>query len=76
MPVERVEMWDGEDWSVRAVTGSAAAAAYRCPGCDHEIRPATPHLVVWPIRDGLDARRHWHTACWRGRHRRVRARRR
>ncbi len=21
---------------------------YRCPGCDHEIRPATAHVVVWP----------------------------
>ena len=48
---------------------------------DHEIRPATPHVVAWPAawgadgdRDedaGLGERRHWHTACWRARHRRA-----
>ncbi|HVE99423.1 MAG TPA: hypothetical protein VNA12_09615 [Mycobacteriales bacterium] len=48
---------------MRRVTGSAATRAYRCPGCDHEIRPATPHVVAWPA-DDLDHRRHWHTACW------------
>jgi hypothetical protein len=48
------------------VTGSAARTAKRCPGCDQEIRPATPHVVAWP--DGeLELRRHWHTACWRHR---------
>jgi hypothetical protein len=73
---ERVEEWRGEDWLVRPLTGSASTKAYRCPGCDHEIRPATPHLVVWPVEPmvgvGLDARRHWHTACWKARHRRPR----
>jgi hypothetical protein len=69
-----------DDWVVRQVTGSAATRAYRCPGCDHEIRPATPHVVAWPAawgadgdRDedsGLGERRHWHTACWHARHRR------
>ena len=67
-----------DDWVVRQVTGSAATRAYRCPGCDHQIRPATPHVVAWPAasggdgdRDGdagLGERRHWHTACWRARH--------
>ncbi len=66
---------------VRQVTGSASTRAYRCPGCDHEIRPATPHVVAWPAtyggegdRDedaGLGERRHWHTACWRARDRRA-----
>jgi hypothetical protein len=37
-----------DGWVVRQVTGSAATRAYRCPGCDHEIRPATPHVVAWP----------------------------
>jgi hypothetical protein len=69
-----------DDWVVRQVTGSAATRAYRCPGCDQEIRPATPHVVAWPAawgadgdRDedaGLGERRHWHTACWQARHRR------
>jgi hypothetical protein len=72
---QRVEEHDGEDYVVRPVTGSAATKAYRCPGCDHEIRPATPHVVVWPFDDaGLERRRHWHSACWRARDRRHRRR--
>jgi hypothetical protein len=80
-PVE--EAGDG-DWVVRRVTGAATGKAYRCPGCDQEIRPGTPHLVSWPAyaRDSdldpwdtdsaADRRRHWHTACWRARDRRHR----
>jgi hypothetical protein len=71
-----------DGWVVRQVTGSAATRAYRCPGCDHEIRPATPHVVAWPEQydaegdplddeAGLAERRHWHTACWQARHRRA-----
>lgn len=75
---ERVELYDGEEYVVRAVTGSAARRAYTCPGCHQQIRPATPHVVAWPVvprsfardAEGLDERRHWHTACWRARHRR------
>ncbi|WP_448640699.1 hypothetical protein [Geodermatophilus sp. URMC 63] len=78
-PVE--EATDG-DWVVRSLTGSASTKAYRCPGCDQEVRPGTPHLVTWPAyaRDSdldpwdtdsaADLRRHWHTACWRARGRR------
>lgn len=60
-----------EDWEVRSVTGAAATRNYRCPGCDQEIRPRTPHIVAWPVWDteAVD-RRHWHTACWRARARR------
>ncbi|MDQ4037015.1 MAG: hypothetical protein M3313_01355 [Actinomycetota bacterium] len=56
------------DWVVRPVTGAANNKTYRCPGCDHEIRPATPHLVVWAAEDSaaLD-RRHWHRTCWHAR---------
>nr|WP_238429362.1 hypothetical protein [Frankia nepalensis] len=54
---------DGEEWAQRAVTGAASAKAYRCPGCDHEIPPGTPHMVVWP-NGSMDHRRHWHTPCW------------
>ena len=42
---------DGE-WVVRRITGSASTKAYRCPGCDQEIRPATPHVVAWPADVG------------------------
>ncbi|GAA3175579.1 hypothetical protein GCM10010531_31540 [Blastococcus jejuensis] len=79
---ERVEEAADGDWVVRALTGSATSKPYRCPGCDQEIRPATPHLVTWPAyaRDSdlepwdtasaADQRRHWHTACWQARDRR------
>lgn len=55
------------DWAaapgheVRHVGGEKA---YRCPGCDHPIRAGVWHLVVVPGGDP-DARRHWHTECWR-----------
>ncbi len=73
---DRVERYDGQEYVVRAVTGSAATKAYRCPGCHQLIRPATPHTVAWPVvgslfsDSGLDERRHWHTACWKARERR------
>ena len=64
-------------WHVRSVSASAAVKRYRCPGCDHEIQPGVPHVVVWPAddRDGfgtgrVDDRRHWHTPCWNARTRR------
>lgn len=60
------------DWMVRRITGSSSVKTYRCPGCDHEIRPATPHIVAWPADDprGAEDRRHWHTPCWAARGRR------
>ena len=78
-PIEEAQ--DG-DWVVRPLTGSGSDKTYRCPGCDQEIRPGTPHVVAWPAyaRDSdllpwdtesaADWRRHWHTACWRNRDRR------
>jgi len=68
---------DGE-WLVRTVPGAQTTKDYRCPGCDHEIRPGTGHVVAWPA-DGLGAaadRRHWHTGCWAGRLQRRPTRRR
>ena len=62
---ERVE--DGH--VVRRVSGTASARPYRCPGCDQELRPGTPHVVAWP-EGRPDDRRHWHTACWDARGRR------
>ena len=70
---ERVESWPDGDWVVGKVPGAATAKAYRCPGCDQEILPGTPHVVAWPadaVGAGLDERRHWHTSCWQHRLRR------
>lgn len=67
-PARRVEAGpDGYQYEVRPIPAARAAKTYRCPGCDHEIRPGTAHLVVWPAEGGqsaVDDRRHWHTPCW------------
>jgi hypothetical protein len=55
----------GQD--VREVQGDKE---YRCPGCDHTVRTGSRHLVVIPQGDP-DARRHWHTECWRKELRRL-----
>ncbi|WP_156685817.1 hypothetical protein [Mycobacterium sp. Marseille-P9652] len=62
---------DGHQYEVRPVAAARAVKAYRCPGCDHEIRSGTAHLVVWPADSTLgggpglvEDRRHWHTPCW------------
>ena len=59
---------DGYEYQVRPVPAARAAKVYRCPGCDHEIRGGTSHVVVWRVEDedGHD-RRHWHTPCWSNR---------
>jgi hypothetical protein len=54
-------------YDVRHVGGEKA---YRCPGCDHTVRAGLWHLVVVP-QDDVDARRHWHTECWRRELRRL-----
>ncbi|WP_053738663.1 hypothetical protein [Nocardia sp. NRRL S-836] len=63
---------DGEDYLVRAISGTQAQKTYRCPGCDHEIRPGTPHVVAWPAHEAgsTEERRHWHQGCWNSRGRR------
>ncbi|TPG33199.1 hypothetical protein [Mycolicibacterium hodleri] len=70
----RVEIGpDGYDYDVKAVAASRAVKTYRCPGCDHEIKPSTAHVVVWPACEGIAGgsgvqdRRHWHTSCWSNR---------
>ena len=71
MWADSTEVWLGEEYLVRRLTGAAATKPYRCPGCDQEIRAGIPHLVVWPAHDAAaDHRRHWHTPCWRARDRR------
>ncbi|MEE4540692.1 ATP/GTP-binding protein [Streptomyces sp. V4-01] len=65
------EEWQGEEWIVRPVAGGASAKHYRCPGCDQEIAPGTPHVVAWREYAGVDDRRHWHRACWNAKDRRT-----
>jgi len=67
--IPTLEQHDGDDWVVRPVAAGRAAKPYRCPGCDQEIAPATPHVVVWPV-GREDERRHWHRPCWAARGRR------
>lgn len=51
------------------MAAARAVKTYRCPGCDHEIRSGTAHVVVWRVGapDAADDRRHWHTPCWANR---------
>jgi hypothetical protein len=58
---------DGYYYEVRTVAAARATKSYRCPGCDHEIRSGTAHVVAWLADAGehrAEERRHWHTACW------------
>ncbi|THV41972.1 hypothetical protein [Glycomyces buryatensis] len=63
---------DGPDgrYQTRAIPGAGAAKTYRCPGCDLEIPPGTPHVVAWADEGDGDDRRHWHKGCWNARDRR------
>jgi len=67
---------DGE-WIVRTVPAAQATKTYRCPGCDHEVRPGVGHLVAWPADEfgDVEDRRHWHNGCWNARTRRGPTRR-
>ncbi|MGZ8734669.1 MAG: hypothetical protein ACXW1M_05735 [Acidimicrobiia bacterium] len=56
-------MWGPDEVEVRHMQPYQAVKTYRCPGCDHEIRPGTGHEVVVPL-DAPGLRRHWHTPCW------------
>ncbi|GLZ42665.1 hypothetical protein [Actinokineospora sp. NBRC 105648] len=75
---QRVESGPDGDWLVRSIPGAQATKFYRCPGCDHEIRPGTPHVVAWPAEEfgTVEDRRHWHPGCWSARGRRGPTRRR
>jgi hypothetical protein len=67
----QLQAWPDGDWVVRQVPGAAATKTYRCPGCDQELRPGVPHVVVWPEQaDRAEGRRHWHNSCWQRRPRR------
>ncbi len=70
-PTTHAPAWAQVAWAeVRRVCGEKP---YRCPGCDHEIRPGVWHLVVVPVED-VGSRRHWHEGCWRIELRRTRGR--
>lgn len=74
MGSQRTESSADGQWLVRDVSGERATKVYRCPDCDHEIRPGTPHVVAWPADEAgsVSERRHWHSGCWRRRVRRGR----
>ncbi|WP_132876260.1 hypothetical protein [Tamaricihabitans halophyticus] len=76
--LQRTESGPDGDWVVRHIPGERTTKHYRCPGCDHEIRPGTPHLVAWSAdqHGSVDDRRHWHSGCWQARARRGPTRRR
>ncbi|MBA8825218.1 hypothetical protein FHX42_002569 [Saccharopolyspora lacisalsi] len=63
----RTEAGPDGDWLVRTIPAAQATKLYRCPGCDHEIRPGVSHVVAWPADEhgSVEERRHWHTGCWR-----------
>ena len=72
---ERLERQPDGVYVVRRISGAGSERPYRCPGCDQEIRPGTPHVVAWsaePIGGfgGVGDRRHWHSPCWSARGRR------
>jgi hypothetical protein len=50
-------------WQARGVRAQGAVKEYRCPGCNHEIRLGTAHVVAWRHADE-EHRRHWHRGCW------------
>lgn len=67
----RTEVRRGLVWTVQPVTAEKAEKTYTCPGCGLAVPPRTAHLVAWRA-DGilgssadLEARRHWHSHCWR-----------
>ncbi|WP_285725300.1 hypothetical protein [Psychromicrobium xiongbiense] len=71
--LHRVERAGDGEWMVRLVSPAAARKTYSCPGCGGSIPPGMAHLVVWQQdwilgdAEAIAARRHWHSACWRGR---------
>ncbi|MQA08076.1 MAG: hypothetical protein GEU98_05890 [Pseudonocardiaceae bacterium] len=75
---QRTESGPDGEWIVRHIAGAQTTKMYRCPGCDHEIRPGTPHVVAWPAEEdgSVEDRRHWHSGCWQARGRRGPTRRR
>jgi len=68
---KRTERKRGTEWNVQPVSAMQAAKDYVCPGCGQIIGQGIAHIVAWRA-DGvlgdaadLEARRHWHSHCWR-----------
>ncbi|WP_259349598.1 MULTISPECIES: hypothetical protein [unclassified Schaalia] len=61
----------GDSYQVQHVGGGDKT--YICPGCLQQIPAGTEHVVAWPEDSrfgrpvGVQARRHWHSECWRRR---------
>ncbi len=59
----------GVEYHVQYLPG--ALKEYVCPGCLHTVAIGASNVVAWPeetrfgMPSGSDARRHWHTDCWR-----------
>ena len=57
-------------WVVQAMPAGRAVKGYVCPGCNRTIPEGAAHVVAWPHVPGVgqssavEARRHWHGACW------------
>lgn len=62
---------DGRPYQVRHL--ASAAKEYTCPGCLRPVVLGSAHVVAWPeeapfgLPQGVQARRHWHSECWRKR---------
>ena len=67
--VPRSEAGPGGTYRVQEV--KAREKTYTCPGCGGGISIGTWHVVAWPedplIGLGVEARRHWHSGCWKAR---------
>src|SRR5919107_1785756 len=55
--------WGADGWHLRFVHPSRATKVNPCPGCNQEIFPPPPQVVVWPEGEP-PRRRHWHKGCW------------
>ena len=71
MGFRRTEVRNGREWTVQPISALNANKTYTCPGCSLMIQEGVAHLVAWR-NDGIlgdkadvEARRHWHQACWK-----------
>ena len=66
----RTEARRDGSWVVQPMAGGRSEKAYTCPDCHRTIPAGAAHVVAWPSTPPLgstsavEARRHWHTACW------------
>ncbi|PKZ89604.1 ATP/GTP-binding protein [Trueperella bernardiae] len=65
---------NGMEFKVHTIR--AGTKEYVCPGCNGIIMVGESHVVAWTEdswfgpQAGQEARRHWHTSCWRAKGRR------